>query len=196
MAKLARHSNYSRVFSYTRLCSQSRLALWLIASLFLLGACSHAKYQQDFKSGTDFSQLKTYSWRSAEVQIPGANSAYMQGLIDDQMRLQGYQKLQAGGDMWLDLQGFTRISQGGNSSIGIGIGLPIGRHGSIGLGTGQVIGRGSQEAVLVLDITRAADNILVWRGNAGGLALSYFKLNSEPKLRDTIRQLLIQFPPR
>ncbi len=171
-----------------------RFIVWL-ACLLLLSACSSAKYHQDFKSGTDFSQLKSYSWRSAEVRIPGANSAYIQGLIDDQLHLQGYNKQQSGGDMLLDLQGFTRVSQGGNSSIGIGIGLPIGRHGSIGLGTGQVIGRGNQEGVLVLDITRTSDSTLVWRGNADGLTLSYFRLNSEPKLREMIRQLLEQFPP-
>lgn len=172
----------------------SRFIAWLAACL-VLSACSSAKYQQDYKSGTDFSQLKTYSWRSAEVQIPGTSGNYMQGLIDDQMRSQGYQKLQANGDMLLDLQGFTRVSQGGNSSIGIGIGLPIGRHGSIGLGTGQVIGRGKQEGVLVLDITRASDTTLIWRGNANGLTLSYFKLNAESKLRESVRQLLVQFPP-
>jgi hypothetical protein len=171
-------------------------ALFGLFLALLLSACAAPKYQQDFKAGTQFNDLKTYNWRNLDVQIEGASKPQLQRLLDEQLQRQGYQLAQDKPDMLLDIQGFTRISQGGNTSLGIGIGLPIGRHGSFGLGTGQQLGKGKQEAVLVLDISRTNSNVLVWRGNAEGIPLAYFKLGSEPKLRESISKLLTQFPPK
>jgi Domain of unknown function (DUF4136) len=164
--------------------------------LMLVSGCASVKYADDFKSGADFSQIKTYSWRAATVDIVGADKPGLQRMVDEQLQSQGYQLVDQGADVWVDLQLFSRVSKGGNTSIGIGLGLPIGRNGSIGLGTGKMLGQGKQEGVLVIDITEQTSNTLVWRGNAEGIPLLYFSLKSEPKLRENIRQLLMQFPPK
>lgn len=164
--------------------------------LLLVSGCASVKYADDFKSGTDFSQIKTYSWRAANVEIAGADKPSLQAMIDAQLQSQGYQLATENADVLLDLQLFSRTSKGGNTSIGIGIGLPIGRHGSFGLGTGQTLGKGKQEGVMIIDITERASNSLIWRGNAEAIPLIYFTLKSEPKLKETIRQTLIQFPPK
>lgn len=170
--------------------------LLLLILTVILGACASPKYQQDFKEGAKFNDLKTYSWRSLDIQIEGATRIQLEKLVDEQLLLQGFQRVQDNPDMLLDMQGFTRVSQGGNTSLGIGLGLPIGRHGSVGLGTGKMLGQGKQEAVIVLDVSRADSNTLIWRGNAEAIPLVYFKLNSEPKLRESIRKLVTQFPPQ
>ena len=170
--------------------------LLLLILTVILGACASPKYQQDFKEGAKFNDLKTYSWRSLDIQIEGATRIQLEKLVDEQLLLQGFQRVQDNPDMLLDMQGFTRVSQGGNTSLGIGLGLPIGRHGSVGLGTGKMLGQGTQEAVIVLDVSRADSNTLIWRGNAEAIPLVYFKLNSEPKLRESIRKLVTQFPPQ
>lgn len=162
----------------------------------LLSACASPKFQQDYKDGAKFNDLKTYSWRNLDVQIEGANRTLLERLFDERLQQQGFQRVQEKPDMLLDMQGFMRVKQGGNTSIGIGLGLPVGRHGNIGLGTGKMLGEGKQEAVLILDITRADSNTLVWRGNAEGIPLIYFKLDSEQKLRESISKLLTQFPPQ
>ncbi len=164
--------------------------------LVLMSGCASVKYADDFKSGADFSNIKTYSWRAATVDIAGVDKPYLQQLVDQQLQSQGYQLVDQGADVWVDLQVFSRVSKGGNTSIGIGIGLPIGRNGSFGLGTGKTLGQGKQEGVVIIDITEQASNTLIWRGNAEGIPLLYFSLKSEPKLRENIRQLLIQFPPK
>ena len=79
--------------------------------------------------------------------------------------------------------------------IGIGIGLPIGTNGSIGLGTSSPLGKGKQEGVMVIDITQAATNTLIWRGNAEAIPLINFTLGAEQKLRASIAELLTPFPP-
>lgn len=165
-------------------------------SCFLLLGCASVKYANDFKSGTDFSKIKTYSWRAITVDIAGADKANLQRLVDEQLQAQGYQLVDQGANVWVDLQAFSRVSKGGNTSIGIGLGLPIGRNGSISLGTGQALGQGKQEGVIVIDITEQHTNALLWRGNAEAVPLLFFTLKSEPKLRDSIRQLLLQFPPQ
>jgi len=170
--------------------------LLLLGSCVLLAACNHASYQQDYKSGTDFSQLKTYSWRSTDVKLPGISGEELQGLIDEQLQSKGYQKQQSGGDMLLDLEGFARVSKSSISGFGMstGVGLTTRNDTNVALGVGRVAGRMADEGILVLDITRTADNALVWRGNAMGLTLSDYKLSTETQLRDTIVKLISPLP--
>jgi hypothetical protein len=170
--------------------------LLAFAALILLGACTNTRYGDDFKSGTDFNNLKTYQWRGVTVDIAGTDKAFLQRLADDQMRAQGFVASDTNPDLLLDLQVFSRVSSGGNTSIGIGIGMPVGRHGNIGLGTGQILGRGKQEGVMVIDITQTQSNTLIWRGTAEGIPLINFSLKAENKLRESFTQLLQQFPPK
>ena len=167
----------------------------LCFALFLSG-CASVKYASDFKSGTDFSNIKTYAMRSTSINIAGVDQVYMQQLVEQQLAAQGFQKLTENADVLVDLQVLSRVSQGGNTSIGIGLGLPIGRNGSIGLGTGKTLGKGKQEGVIIIDITDSQSNALIWRGNAEAVPLIYFSLKSEPKLRENIQQILLQFPPK
>lgn len=170
--------------------------LLTIATLMLLSACAQIRYGDDFKSDTDFKGLKTYQWRGVSVDIAGTDRQFLQQLADDQLRAQGFIASDKDPDLLLDLQVFSRASSGGNTSIGIGIGMPVGRHGSIGLGTGQTLGKGKQEGVMVIDITQAKSNTLIWRGTAEGIPLINFSLRAEHKLRESFTQLLQQFPPQ
>lgn len=164
--------------------------------LLLLSACANIKYADDYKTGTDFSGLKTYSWRAVTVDIGGIDKMFLQNLADDQLRAQGFVPTDSNADVLVDMQVFSRVSTGGNTSIGIGIGLPVGNNGSIGLGTGQTLGKGKQEGVIVIDITQSTSNQLIWRGNAEGIPLINFSLKAEQKLRESFNKLLTPFPPQ
>ncbi len=163
--------------------------------LLLLSACASIKYADDYKAGTDFTGLKTYNWRAITVDVGGVDKAFLQNLADEQLRAQGFVLADTSADVLIDMQVFSRISTGGNTSIGIGIGLPVGNSGSIGLGTGQTLGKGKQEGVIVIDITQTTSNTLIWRGNAEGIPLINFSLKAEQKLREIFTQLLQPFPP-
>ncbi len=170
--------------------------LFVITALMLLGACAQTRYSDDFKSGTEFNGLKTYQWRSVAVDIGGTDKDFLQRLADTQLRAQGFVATDKEPDLLLDLQVFSRVSSGGNTSIGIGIGMPVGRHGSVGLGTGQILGKGKQEGVIVVDVTQTKSNTLIWRGTAEGIPLINFSLKAEHKLSESFAQLLQQFPPK
>jgi hypothetical protein len=163
--------------------------------LVLLSACSNIKYADDYKSGTNFSGLTTYNWRAVTVDIGGTDKDFLQRIADEQLRAQGFVLADTSAELLIDMQVFSRVSKGGNTSIGIGIGLPVGRNGSIGLGTGQTLGKGKQEGVIVIDITQTSTNQLIWRGNAEGIPLVNFSLKAEQKLRETFSKLLAPFPP-
>ena len=170
--------------------------LLAITLLLLLSACAQVRYSDDFKSGTEFNDLKTYQWRSVTVDIGGTDKDFLQQLADSQLRAQGFIPTDKEPDLLLDLQAFSRVSTGGNTSIGIGIGMPVGRHGSIGLGTGKLLGQGKQEGVIVVDVTQTKSNTLIWRGTAEGIPLINFSLKAEHKLSGSFAQLLQQFPPK
>ena len=170
-------------------------ALFAIVAALLFSGCANVHYANDYKSGTDFNNLKTYSWRAVTVDIGGTDPALLERLADNQLAAQGFVRTHDKPDLLLDMQVFARQSKGGNSSIGIGIGMPIGRNGSVGLGTSQLLNRGKQEGVMLIDVTRASDNTLIWRGSAEGIPLIQFSLSAEQKLGATMAQLLGQFPP-
>lgn len=170
-------------------------ALLAIIAALLFSGCANVHYANDYKSGTDFNNLKTYSWRAVTVDIGGTDPALLERLADNQLAAQGFVRTHDKPDLLLDMQVFARQSKGGNSSIGIGIGMPIGRNGSVGLGTSQLLNRGKQEGVMLIDVTRASDNTLIWRGSAEGIPLIQFSLSAEQKLGATMAQLLGQFPP-
>lgn len=176
---------------------RSLVSICLMSGLLsLLSACTNVKYADDYKTGTDFSGLKTYSWRAVSVDIGGIDKAFLQDLADDQLRAQGFTPANDNADLLIDMQVFSRVSTGGNTSIGIGIGLPVGNSGSIGLGSGQTLGKGKQEGVIVIDITQTQSNTLIWRGNAEGIPLINFSLKAEQKLRESFSKLLTPFPPQ
>lgn len=164
--------------------------------LLLLSACTSIHYANDFKAGTDFSGLKTYSWRAVTIDIGGIDKTFLQSIADEQLRSQGFVKVESNSDLLIDMQVFSRVSTGGNTSIGIGIGLPVGRNGSVGLGTGQTLGKGKQIGVIMFDITQTSTNTLIWRGNAEEIPLINFSLKAENKLRESFNKLLSPFPPQ
>lgn len=176
-------------------CSHRFYALLIIVTALAFSGCANIHYANDYKSGTDFNGLKTYHWRAVTIDIGGTDQALLERLADNQLASQGFVRSQDKPDLLLDMQVFARQSKGGNSSIGIGIGLPVGRHGSIGLGSSQLLNKGKQEGVILIDITRASDNTLIWRGSAEGIPLIQFSLSAEQKLGATLAQVLTPFPP-
>ena len=177
-----------------KVSSALHLCLLLLTVLFLNG-CASTKYNQDYRPGTDFSNLHTYSWRNASSDIAGVDTARLQGFADQQLRTQGYSRVASGGDMLLDMNIISRVSTGRSTGIGLSFGIPIGQHGSIGVGSGKSISNDKLEGVILIDITKAASNSLLWRGSAEGIPLKDFSLQSEAKISSAISQLLAQFPP-
>lgn len=173
--------------------------LTVLTLLLLLAGCAQTspKVTQDFREGAQFGDLKTYEVRGVNIQIQGlSDAAYISRILDQQMGMRHLYRDFESADIHVSAQVFSRTTQGAGGGLGVGIGVPIGRHAGVSLGTGQLLeGRKKISAVLVVDVTHAATQELIWRGTAQNIPLDYFTFANEPKLTQIIQQVVAQFPP-
>ncbi|HWV15923.1 MAG TPA: DUF4136 domain-containing protein [Cellvibrio sp.] len=174
------------------------LLLPAACALLLLSACaSNNHISQDFKPGTDYKQLKTFSWHNVASEIPNINNIAIQRAVEENLKLQGFQLVHSNADFILDINIIAQRSTGGSTGLGLSIGLPIGNHGSLGVGTSKLLGRDDkQEGMIIIDITTQKDSQVIWRGTADAVPMNYFLLRNEPQLNAILKRLIAQFPPR
>jgi len=169
------------------------LILFILASIT---ACAGPKVSQDYNENTEFDPgWGRYEWRGGTSQIDGVSHSRLQRITEQAMVQRGYRLDPDNPQFYVSVSGTTRAAVGGGKSVGISIGLPVGNSGSIGLGGSKSLEDRKQEGVIIVDITDAESNELVWRGSAEGIALRDFELSREQQLRKVIDRLLAQFPP-
>ena len=169
----------------------------LVITLSLIGCATTKKVTQDFKSDTDFTAYKTFSWHNYSSDIHTADQIAIQHEVEQQLSQQGCQLVTTNADVVLDLTIIKHVASPSSTGVGLSIGLPIGRHGSVGLGTNKLLGNDQKfSALIILDITAKASNQVLWRGSADEIPLEYFTLRNQPKLNLTLRDLVKQFPPK
>lgn len=169
----------------------------VVSVLFFITACAAPKIEQDYKPETEFDPGWTYyEFRGGSSQIQGVDYRRLETIAQEILASEGYQVAPHEPQFYVDITGATRLATGGGKSLGISIGLPVGSHGSVGVGGSKNLdGEGRQEGVIIVDITNAQTNELVWRGSASGIPLEDFELAREAQLREVMRKLLAQFPP-
>jgi len=168
----------------------------LIFILLLSGCSTSPRYTDDYKPDARFTDYKTYQWRQVSSEVTGVNQQRVQSLIDNQLSRQGLRKVDGAPDLLIDMNLLLQTASSPPTGIGIGIGLPVGRHGSIGLGSGQVLNRSKQVSVIVVDLTDSKTNALVWRGTANNLPVKSLAPENSNQLAKHIESLLNQYPPR
>ncbi len=178
--------------------SHNKQFFYIVIGLLLVcfGGCAGPSFQQDYRPETDFGQLQTYSWRNVSSTFPMLDQHILQQLADHHLAHQGFVKVTEEADMLLDLTLLTQTKTDSSSGVGISIGVPVGRSGSIGLGGGRSIPSTKQEGVLVLDITRASDHTLIWRGTGEGIPIKRLSQPGSETLNTALQKLLAQFPPQ
>jgi Domain of unknown function (DUF4136) len=179
--------------------SNQTLSAWVFCALVitLTGCASQNKITQDFKSDTDFTTHKTFSWRKSSSEIKTANTAAIQSVVDATLTQQGFQRVDANADMLLDLSVMTQDSSGKSTGVNFSVGLPIGGSGAIGLGTSKLLGQNNaQDGLLILDISAQKANQIIWRGTLEAIPMNYFLLRNQSKLDAAIKKCVMQFPPK
>lgn len=172
------------------------IRLCLLFLIFATSGCVSTKYSQDYNPETNFSNLKTYDWRTSSSEIVGINLQQLQQLADQQLARQGYTRSEDEPDLLFDMTVATRTRSDSSTGIGLSLGIPLGRHANIGVGGGKSLPRDKQEGIVLVDVNARETNQLIWRGSAEGIPLKNFSLGSEQKLADILRQLLSQYPPK
>lgn len=172
--------------------------LLLLLAAFVLGGCATTqKVTQDFKPGTDYSAYKTFAWRTYSSDVPTSNQIAIQRDIEQQLTLQGLKLVSDKADLLLDINIIQQADTTPSTSVGLSIGLPIGRHGEIGLETNNLLKQGERfVGLIIVDITAGGTNQIVWRGSANDIPLDYFSLKHQQKLQQLLISLIQQFPPK
>ena len=172
------------------------LALGLLASI-IVACSSQPRVSQDFKPGTVFSPYKTFNIRQLSNSIETANTEQVSKLITDSLEKQGFQLVQQNPDLMVDINLLKQQASQSNASLGIGLGMPIGRHGGFGISTQQLLGGNRNEVgLLIVDITDEKSHQIIWRGNANEFSLSYFFPRNQAQLKAIVEDVLAQFPPK
>lgn len=169
----------------------------LLILIFWLTACASPKVEQDYNPDTDFDRdWARYDWRGSQSQVPGYDAPRLKRTAEQALTVQGYQFDSDNPDFLVDISALTRAATGGGKSLGLSIGLPVGRHGSVGIGGSKSLGdQQRQEGVIIVDLTEAESGQLLWRGSASGIPLKDFELGRQDQLQQTLERLLAQFPP-
>ena len=171
--------------------------VFVLLACTLNGCATSNKITQDFKTGTDFTTYKTFSWHNFSSDIMGSDQLAIQHAVEQQLTLQGFKLVTEMPDLVLDLNIIKHAVTPSSTGVGISIGLPIGRHAAIGLGTNKLLNRDDQMAgLIILDITAKNTNQILWRGSAEDVPLNYFSLRSQAELTKVLNNLVQQFPPK
>lgn len=172
-------------------------SILLLLSGLLSGCATTTKVTQDYKTDTDFSAYKTFSWHNFSSDINTSNQIAIQHEIEQQLALQGFTLVKEMPDLILDLTIIKHAATPSNTGVGLSIGLPIGRHGGLGLGTNNLLNKnGQMTGLIILDITAQKTNQIVWRGSADDVSLDYFSLRKQTELNKVLISLVQQFPPK
>ena len=182
-----------------------RLFIILTVSLLVLG-CSGLEVSQDYDVNTDFSDLRSFAWKSGQQDRTGdirvdnpLLDARIRTAVDRSLTAKGFSKV-AGGNADFIVSYAVQIrrrieSDRARTTIGFGSGGG-GGFGGVGVSTGGSVSE-YDEAMLVIDVTEPGTGSLLWRGT--GIRRLPRRSNPEQNTADvaeTVERILAQFPPQ
>ncbi|MBT8358661.1 MAG: DUF4136 domain-containing protein [Deltaproteobacteria bacterium] len=174
--------------------------------LALFAGCSGIEISQDYSNNANFSNLKTFDWYLAKQNKTGdlrvdnpLLESRIRKAVDRSLAQKGYQRISQGTPDFYVGYNYAILTRIRSERVRTGIGFGFGGSGSfgaIGIGTGNEV-REYDEGMLVIDITDAKNNELLWRGT-GTRRVSR---HSDPKettkkVNQTVEKILTQFPPQ
>lgn len=175
---------------YLKMLSVSAVLLLMLVST----GCASPKIVQDAKPGYSLKGYSSYQWRQFSADTLRVDQQWIQATLEQALAEQGLTRKEKGAELLLDLSVLLQEVQGGNTSVGIGIGLPVGRHGSIGLGTSNLKSSAKLRGRVILDISASSDLQLLWRGSASEIATSQFNFPHGAALQKTLYALVANLP--
>ncbi len=178
--------------------------------MLVLTGCSTLRVSTDYDPATDFSDLHTYEWMPApvirtgdpEVSYNSLLESRIHSAVDGVLQARGYRRSSEAPDFLLAYhvnidkkESVTYI----NDLYGYGPGWGYG-PGYYGGGWGyprtEVMVTEYKQGTLILDVVRAGNRQLIWRG----VATDYVYADDTPadkqeNIRNAVAEMLAQFPP-
>ena len=173
--------------------------------IFLLSSCAGNKPSVDYDTTVDFGTFKTYAW-SDKADEPTTKSKADSPLvhqrvhesIDENLQAKGLQSVDTSqADLLVSYHLSVAVTGRTSSSVSFGVGS-FGSHSSVGLSVGVPVGgRNIEEGTLVIDMTNAKTNSLVWQGAASRqLSRSPTPEKTKAAVDEVVNEILAGYPPK
>jgi hypothetical protein len=164
--------------------------------LFLVGVGCDLETSVDYDHAADFSGIQTYAWSGEQpAEVNDLVHKRIINAIDDQLRIKGLTQVESDPDVYI-------IYHGGRSEKVVvdtthhgyryGTGWRWRRYGGTGTSTSTV--RRYKEGTLIVDIYKAAEKELIWRGTVTG-TVENDPDEKEKKINKGVAKLFEKYPP-
>jgi len=183
--------------------------VWLLAVPVLSG-CATMRVSSDYDASADFTILRSYDWLSSpkiksgdpKVQYGSLMEARVKRLVEEQLARKGYVQDAAQPDFLVtyhvaveDKVSVTYINELYGYGPGWGAGYRRNIHHYGYRGSATMVSE-YQQGTLLLDVVKADNKQLIWRGSATDEVFSELDQAAREKhLREAVQKILAQFPP-
>ncbi len=171
------------------------LFVLLVPFLFILGC--DLKTGVDYDREADFSQITSFGWTGK--QHPEINDLVHNRILDalrSQLEAKGVREVDSNPDVFVTYYGDDNqrtVLDTTHSGYGYGPGWGWGGAG-MGMGSSTTTVRTYKEGTLIVDVYRAGDKQLIWRGTVTG-TISDNPQKNEKNIVKGIAKLFQKFPP-
>lgn len=172
----------------------------LVAAVLALAGCATPRYDIDFDydTGENWAALKTYDWQ------PPTGNAVKDELLVKRIRATVDAGLEKKGlarspnpDFLIAMQLSGKTAYGGSTTVGVSVGIPVGRAGRVSVGGGKSKPIEVKEGQIVLDFVDTKSKSLLWRATAAGSARPATSPEEQQERIDQIvGEMLAGFPPK
>ena len=164
--------------------------------LLLFGVACDLKTSVDYDRTADFSEIKTYAWAGREhPEVTDIVHKRVLAAIDSQLELKGMKIVDSDPDVYVTYHGDDNervVVDTTHYGYGYGRGWYWGGYGGIRTSTSRV--RTYKEGTLIVDIYKAAEKELIWRGTVTGTVSENPKEN-EKKINKGVAKVFKKYPP-
>lgn len=177
--------------------------LGILSLLFLLANCAKIPVSQDFRPGTDFTALNSYSWHkqyAPETSDVRATNPLLHERFRDAINRALYGKGITQGETPDFLVSYSYSiktiieSNPMDTHVGFGFGR-YSRYGGVGFGSGTSVSQ-YDVGTLVIDFLDPHNGRLLWRGSGSDrLSLTPTPENNIAFANKLVTSILAQFPP-
>jgi len=172
--------------------------LLLIVSIMILvsvTACD-TKVVTDYDRDADFSSIGSYAWYEIEhPDISDLENRRIISIVDEQLQAKGLHKVDSDPDVYIVYFGDSDESvviDTTHHGYGFGAGWYWG--GGMGMGSSTSRIRTYTEGTLVIDMYKAGEKMLIWRGSLSGTVTDNPQ-EMEKKVRKGLAKLFKKYPP-
>ena len=173
--------------------------LALVIGIIAVGcATPPANVTVDYDKAADFGALKTFSWMPATGNAAGNQMlvSRIKNTLDNQLQSKGRTSAGTNPDFLIGMQLSGKTTYGSSATVGVSVGIPVGRAGRVSVGGGKAIPNEKTEGTLVVDFVDAKTKSPVWHATASGAVNPKATPEEQQQhINAVIAEMLSYFPP-